>query len=137
MIQAKYCTYTDDQLSATKQYIRKQIFYLLLYVDPKTSIEYPNVDVTKAFIGLQYKLGGLNSILFEPPALVSVMSLLEAALLEYQSKSSEEFDFAKYRKLILDAGNEVTKIDDSKVDFEQILSTCEEIERSLVDREVI
>ena len=135
MIQAKYCTYSDDQLSATKQYIRKQIFYLLLYVDPKTSIEYPNVDVTKAFIGLQYKLGGLNSILFEPPALVTVMSLLEAALLEYNSVN--DFDFSKYRKLILDAGNEVIKIDDSKVDFEQVLSTCEKVEELLVNKEVI
>ena len=135
MKQAKYCVYSDSQLSATKQYIRKQIFYLLLYVDPKTSIEYPNVDVTKAFQGLQYKLGGLNSILFEPPALVTVMSLLEAALLEYNSNG--DFDFSKYRKLILDAGNEVIKIDDSKVDFEQVLSTCEKVEESMVNKEVI
>lgn len=130
----KYGTYSESQLSATKQYIRKQIFYLLLYVDPKTSNEYTNVDVIKAFNGLQYKLGGLNSLLFEPPALVTVMSLLEAALMELQSQ--DEFDFSKYRKLVLDAGNEVVKIDDSSVDFNKVLSTCEEIERSLADKEV-
>ena len=130
----KYGTYSESQLSDTKQYIRKQIFYLLLYVDPKTSNEYTNVDVIKAFNGLQYKLGGLNSLLFEPPALVTVMSLLEAALMELQSQ--DEFDFSKYRKLVLDAGNEVVKIDDSSVDFNKVLSTCEEIERSLADKEV-
>lgn len=134
MINTKYGTYSESQLSATKQYIRKQIFYLLLYVDPKTSNEYTNVDVIKAFNGLQYKLGGLNSLLFEPPALVTVMSLLEAALMELQSQ--DEFDFSKYRKLVLDAGNEVVKIDDSTVDFNKVLSTCEEIERSLADKEV-
>ena len=62
------------------------------------------------------------------------MSLLEAALMELQSQ--DDFDFSKYRKLILDAGNEVVKIDDSSVDFNKVLSTCEEIERSLADKEV-
>ena len=129
----KYGSYSDNQLSATKQYIRKQIFYLLLYVDPETKVEYPNVDVKKAFQGLQYKLGGLNSILFEPPSLITVMSLLEAALLEYQKES---FNFNVYRKLVLDAGNEVKKIDDTKVDFAEVYAKCEEIERSLADKEV-
>lgn len=134
MITSKYGSYTESQLSVTKQYIRKQIFYLLLYVDPKTSIDYPNVNVLKAFNGLQYKLGGLNSILFEPPSLVTVMSLLEAAMLEFQN--IDNFDFNKYRKLILDAGNEVLKIDDSNVDFEEVTSICDEIERSLAEKEV-
>ena len=137
MISSKYGSYTDSQLSATKQYIRKQIFYLLLYVDPKTSIEYPNVNVKQAFNGLQYKLGGLNSLLLEPPSLVTVMALLEAALLEYQSENS--FDFNKYRKLILDAGNEVLKIDDSNVNFAEVTAFCDEVDKKLgavVDKEV-
>ena len=137
MISSKYGTYTDSQLSATKQYIRKQIFYLLLYVDPKTSIEYPNVNVKQAFNGLQYKLGGLNSLLLEPPSLVTVMALLEAALLEYQSENS--FNFNKYRKLILDAGNEVLKIDDSNVNFAEVTAFCDEVDKNfgaVVDKEV-
>lgn len=133
MITSKYGSYTDSQLSATKQYIRKQIFYLLLYVDPQTKAEYPNVNVNKAFQGLQYKLGGLNSILFEPPSLITVMSLLEAALLEYQKS---DFNFNTYRKLVLDAGNEVKKIDDSQVEFADVYAKCEEIERSLAEKEV-
>ena len=133
MIAHKYGYYSEDQLSATKQYIRKQIFYLLLYVDPETKEEYSNVNVNKAFQGLQYKLGGLNSILFEPPSLITVMSLLEAALLEYQKS---DFNFNAYRKLVLDAGNEVKKIDDSQVGFADVYAKCEEIERSLADKEV-
>jgi hypothetical protein len=39
--------------------------------------------------------------LLEPPELVETMSLLEAALNEYQN---ECFSWNKYRKLILDAG---------------------------------
>ena len=133
MISCKYGSYSEDQLSATKQYIRKQIFYLLLYVDPETKEEYSNVNVNKAFQGLQYKLGGLNSILFEPPSLITVMSLLEAALLEYQKS---DFNFNTYRKLVLDAGNEVKKIDDSQVEFADVYAKCEEIERSLAEKEV-
>jgi len=133
MIAHKYGYYSEDQLSATKQYIRKQIFYLLLYVDPETKEEYSNVNVNKAFQGLQYKLGGLNSILFEPPSLITVMSLLEAALLEYQKS---DFNFNAYRKLVLDAGNEVKKIDDSQVEFADVYAKCEEIERSLAEKEV-
>ena len=129
MITTKYGTLSSNQLLATKQYIRKQIYYLLLYVDPKTSYEYPNVDVTKAFIGLQYKLCGLSSLLFDSPYIVTVMSLLEAALLEYQK---EDFNYSVYRKLILDAGNEINKLRDVRVNFNSILKKCDEIEKSLI-----
>ena len=130
----KYGEYSDSQISSTKQYIRKQIFYLLLYVDLKTKDEYPNVNIEKAFTGLMYKLGGLNSLLFEPPALVNVMSMLEAALLELHSE--DNFDFNKYRKLILDAGNEVMKIDDSNIDFEKVKQTCKQIDKELSEKGV-
>jgi len=60
-----------------------------------------------AFHNLQYKLNGLNSILLEPPELIETMSILETALMEYQN---DNFDFRKYRKLILDAGSEIMKI---------------------------
>jgi len=52
-------------------------------------------------------LAGLNSILLEPPELVNTMALLESAMLEY---TSERFDWAQYRKLILDAGSEIMKV---------------------------
>ena len=41
------------------------------------------------------------------PELVTVLSLLQAAMTEY---NNPEFDFQTYRKLILDAGAEVEKL---------------------------
>ena len=114
MIPYKYGTFSDEQFIDSTTYIRKQIFYLLLYVDPKTKEKYENTDVCIAFQSLMYKLDGLNSLLSEPPALVHVMSMLESALLEYQKLlSGNDFNFNKYRKLILDAGNETLKISDN------------------------
>ena len=130
MIPTKYGSYSSTQLSTTKEFIRKQIFYLLLYVDPNTCNEYSNGNVTQAFKGLQYKLAGLNSILLESPHLVSVMSLLEAALLEYQT---DDFNFQAYRKLILDAGNEILKIDDNQVCFKKVLAKCNEVDKTLIN----
>lgn len=103
----KYGSYSFAQISSLKSSIRKSIFFLLLYVDPETSGSYPDIDVVEAFHNLQYKLNGLNSILLNRPELVETMSLLESALMEYQS---EQFDFKKYRKLILDAGSEIMRV---------------------------
>lgn len=103
----KYGEFTSNQMSETKKYLRKRIFFLLLIVDPQTRNDYLNINVNDAFNSELTKIGGMNNILFNPPELVRIMSLLEAALMEYQK---ECFDFGKYRKLILDAGNEVLKI---------------------------
>ena len=128
MIKTKYGFYPESQFSEVKKYLRKQIFYLLLYVDPKTKVDYPDVNVPQAIIGLQYKFKGLNSILLESPSVINVMSMLEAALLEFQSDN--DFDFYTYRKLILDAGNEVLKIDDSKTNIAQVKAICKKVEKS-------
>lgn len=107
MTAIKYGHYSPSQIHSTKLSLQKSIFFLLLYVDPKTKDEYPNTDVIEAFRNLQYKLNGLNSILLEPQELVNTMALLESALIEYQS---ERFDWTQYRKLILDAGSEIMKV---------------------------
>lgn len=103
----KYGEFSSNQIIETKEYMRKRIFFLLLIADPKTKQEYTNVNVSEAFDCELKKIGGLNSILYEPPELVRIISLLEAALIEY---NKGDFDWLKYRKLILDAGNEVLKI---------------------------
>lgn len=103
----KYGEFSARQISDIKEYMRKHIFFLLLIVDPKTKKDYCNINVSEAFDCELRKLGGLNSILFEPTELVRIMSLLEAALIEY---NSSDFNWNRYRKLILDAGNEVLKI---------------------------
>ena len=63
--------------------------------------------VNKCFKGLLLKIGGMNELLMNQPELVTVLSLLQAAMIEY---NSPEFDFQTYRKLILDAGAEVNKL---------------------------
>lgn len=107
MLKHKYGEFTKQQISEIKQFLRKQIFLLLIYVDPETNEEYKYVNVDNAFVHLLCKLGGLNSILCEPPELVTVISLLEAARIEYSKK---DFDFKIYRKLVLDSGAEILKI---------------------------
>lgn len=104
----KYGSYSSDQVNSVKSNIQKSIFFLLLYVDPQTKDEYPDIDVAEAFRNLQYKLNGLNSILLEPMELVQTMSLLESALMEFNKGNN--FDYKKYRKLILDAGSEIMKV---------------------------
>ena len=51
--------------------------------------------------------GGLNKLLMDQPELVMVLSLLQAAMTEY---NNPKFNFHIYRKLILDAGAEVDKL---------------------------
>ena len=102
-----YGDFTQNQIKETKKSLRGSIFFLLLCVDNKTSHEYKEVDVNKCFKGLLLKLGGMNQLLMNPPELVTVMSLLQAAMNEF---NNPEFNFQTYRKLILDAGAEVYKL---------------------------
>lgn len=97
-----YGEFTTNQIAETKKSLRGSIFFLLLCVDPKTSHEYSNVDVNKCFDGLLLKIGGMNELLMCPPELVTTMSLLQAAMAEYNNPM---FEFKTYRKLILDAGD--------------------------------
>lgn len=103
----KYGTFTVEQIQLTKEHLRKQIYFLLLCVDPETKNQYDNINVNEAFNNLLYKLAGMNDLFNNSYEFVSVISLLNAALLEY---NDEHFSYAKYRKLILDAGSEILKI---------------------------
>ena len=103
----KYGNFTETQILLTKKSIRKQIFFLLLCVDPETKDNYTHVDVCEAFEGLLYKLDGLSSVLGEPQELVDTISLLEEALIKY---NEPEFNFRTYRRLILNAGSLINAI---------------------------
>lgn len=106
-MQHLYGEFTRDQIVQTKQSLRGSIFFLLLCVDKKTAWEYENIDVNKNFEGLLLKISGMNDLLMNPPELVIVLSLLQAAMAEYNKPN---FNFRIYRKLILDAGAEVKKL---------------------------
>ena len=102
-----YGEFSENQITQTKKSLRGSIFFLLLCVDPKTSWEYQDIDVNQCFNGLLLKIGGLNELLLKQPEIVTTMSLLQAALMEF---NNPEFNFKTYRKLILDAGAEIEKL---------------------------
>ena len=103
----KYGNFTETQMLLTKKSIRKQIFFLLLCVDPETKDNYAHIDVGEAFKGLLYKLDGLNSVLGEPQELVDAISLLEEAFIKY---NEPKLNFRTYRRLILSAGSLIDAI---------------------------
>lgn len=103
----KYGNFTETQMLLTKKLIRKQIFFLLLCVDPETKDNYAHIDVGEAFKGLLYKLDGLNSVLGEPQELVDAISLLEEAFIKY---NEPKLNFRTYRRLILSAGSLIDAI---------------------------
>lgn len=107
MIKYKYGELSTEQIHETKEGLRKRIFFLLLLVDKKTADNYEGVDVEKTFESLLMEFGGLNEMLGYPPEMVSVLSLVNAAKLEY---CSSDFNWQRFRKLILDAGSEAAKI---------------------------
>ena len=119
-MKTKYGEFTTAQIQSAKKEIRKNIIFLLSIVDPKLKEDYKHIDVNAAFNSLLMELGGMNELFFCPVEIVTVMSLLEAALIEY---NSPEFDFAKYRKLVLDAGAKVElikEVDDESTNSESI-----------------
>lgn len=107
MVKQKYGSFNTNQIRETKETMRKQIFFLLLLADPATKGQYPDVDIKSAFDNLMFKINGFNSLLSYPPEVVEILSILESAKGELYMP---EFDFEKYRKLVLDAGAAVQKI---------------------------
>lgn len=107
----KYGEFADKQISEIKEILSHRIFFLLLVAEDEAKnnkVEYPHIDLIKANTTLLWRISGLNELLGNPTELVMVLSLLEEAKNTIQS---ENFDFPKYRKLILDAGAEVMKIE--------------------------
>lgn len=99
--------FSQNQIAETKERIRKKIFYLILYVDPETSKDYPNVDVSDAIDNVLNLVSGFNDLMGCPNEVVMAMSYLTTARRLYNSNN---YSWMKYRKLILDAGSEIGKI---------------------------
>ena len=106
-MQHLYGNFSEQQIKEYKIKMHKEMFWLLLYKDPETKYQFKNTNYEKYFIGLMKKLDGLNTLLFCPVEIVSILSLLQAA---YNETKKEEFDYQSYRKLILDAHSLVDKI---------------------------
>lgn len=102
-----YGKFSTEQMDRYKTKLHKDLFWLLIYKDPKTKEEFANINFEKYFDGLMKKINGLNELLFCPTEIVTIMSLLEAALIETRK---EDFDYLAYRKLVLDAHAQIDKI---------------------------
>jgi hypothetical protein len=51
-MKTKYGKYSSAQIASIKRSVQKSIFFLLLYVDPETRDNYPNINVEEAFKSL-------------------------------------------------------------------------------------
>ena len=109
VIHYTYGDFIGLQIKEIKEKMRKQIFFLLVIVDPKTAKDYRNIDAGSAIEDVLKTYGSLNNLLGYPKEFVDVMVLLNAAFLEYQ-KGTEDFNWGLYRKHILDAGAAVLEI---------------------------
>ena len=110
MYQHKYGEFADKQIDEIKEILRHRIFFLLLVAEDEAKnnkVEYPHIDLIKANTSLLWRISGLNELLGNPIELVTVLSLLEEAK---NTIKGDNFNFKKYRKLILDAGEEIMKI---------------------------
>lgn len=96
-----YGNFSETQIKEQKKSLHNSIHWLLIYKEEN----YEYLDTY--FESLLLRIGGLNDILLEPPELVTLLSLLQAARKEALSDS---FEFKKYRKLILDSHSLIDKI---------------------------
>lgn len=103
-----YGKYGECQLSDYREKLHSKMHWLLIYRDPKTIDDYSYVDFDKYFKSLMKEINGLNDILMQPPKLVEMMSLLQAA---YNETTFDSFNYKTYRKFILDAHNVLDEID--------------------------
>lgn len=96
-----YGHFTPTQMKEQKKSLHNSIHWLLIYKEEN----YEYLDAY--FDSLLLRIGGLNDILFEPPELVTLISLLQAARKE---ACNDDFSFKRYRKLILDSHSLIDKI---------------------------
>lgn len=96
-----YGHFTPTQMKEQKKSLHNSVHWLLIYKEEN----YEYLDAY--FDSLLLRIGGLNDILFEPPELVTLISLLQAARKE---ACNDDFSFKRYRKLILDSHSLIDKI---------------------------
>lgn len=97
-----YGEFSDKQIELNAESMHNAIHKLLLYKDDKIMglIFDSNEQFLHYFKNLLYRFGGFNSLLGEPEQMVALMSTLQAA---YDEVKKDRFNFAVYRRLILDA----------------------------------
>lgn len=109
-----YGQFDDRQAQDCAKHMHNEIHILLLFKDPKVDqiLFKTDEEFHEYFVNLLYKFGGLNDLLGNPDYFVELMTVLRLALSEVEKT---EFNFATYRKLILDAHGLITAIFEKEV----------------------
>lgn len=94
-------SFSEQQMKEQKKILHGSVHWLLLYKENN----YDKLDVY--FEYLLRRISGLNTLLKQPPELVTLLSTLQAAREEL---SNPKFDFHVYRKLILDSHSLIDQI---------------------------
>ena len=104
-----YGEFSDNQIKVNASSMHNDIHKLLLYKDTKITDTIFNSedDFYNYFTNLLLRFGGLNELLSEPPQMVKLMSVLQAALDESRR---DNYSFNIFRKLILDAHGYIDSI---------------------------
>lgn len=104
-----YCSFPETQLTQTAKSMHNDVHRLLLYKDDKIKEKLfcSDDDFKSYFTNILYRFGGLNTLLGCPVKMIALLSTLQAA---YNVVDSDEFDFATYRKLILDAHGYIDQV---------------------------
>lgn len=101
LISFEYGECTEHQLEFYKRKLQKKIFWLIIYTDPKTCEPYKDFNVLRFHRNLIEEFSSFNSMFDFPDDFLEIVNCLNEALIVLESKN---FDFKKYRKLVLDAG---------------------------------
>lgn len=96
-----YGNFSNKQIYINARLMHGDIHKLLLYKDPSVSdvIFDNNDDFLKFFRNLMIRFSGFNSLLGKPAFMIPFLSTLQAA---YDEACNDNFDFQKYRHLLLD-----------------------------------
>lgn len=104
-----YGEFSNRQVELNEKVMHGEIHKLLLHKDANVEDEIFSSD--KQFLiyfeNILKRYGGLNTLLFEPPKMIIFLSTLQAA---YNECLKNDFDYAVFRKLILDAQGYLSEI---------------------------
>lgn len=104
-----YGEFSDNQIQSTTLLMHNEIHKLLLYKDNnfKDDIFKSDEEFYNYFSNLLYRYGGFNELLGKPNMMVNFMSVLQEA---YHESLRDDFNYKKFRKLILDAHGYLTNM---------------------------
>lgn len=104
-----YGEFPEHQLQDTARLMHGDIHKLLIYKDNKITEKNfkTESDFIKFFDNLLLRFDGINHLLNYPKLMLYFMGSLQKA---YDEAMKEDFNYAIYRKLILDAHNYLSQI---------------------------